>query len=298
MNKKLLITDTFFISAAHEQRLIAGGYDVIRLHKPSATEDQLIEALKGVAVYIIGGTEIVSKKVIESTDTLEAIIFSGVDYAKYIPDQTVALNKGIKLLNAPGANATAVAEFAIGVSIAMQRQLFTIGRTGTSKFITTKSLQDSNIGVIGAGNIGQKIIDCCQAFKPHQLVYYNRSEKNVDATRVSIDELVQQSDIIFLTLPMGVGTLFNAELISKIKNDSLLVSVSPTKLIDYDALLTRLHDGSLRAAHDWPAPNAEYDKLSLDTWFSFNSHSAYNTVSAIKAVDDSVVDTAISLLQN
>lgn len=298
MTKKLLITDTFFISDRHEQRLRDAGYEVSRLNESSASEDQLIEALRGVSVYILGGIEEVTSRVVESADSLEAIIFSGVDYSKFITGSEIAESKGIKLLNAPSANSSGVAEFAIGVALNMQRQLFSIGRTGTSKNITTRSIEGSTVGVIGVGNIGQKIINAITAFSPKEILYYNRSSKDVPAKTASLEDLVMESDVLFLTLPMSAGTVFNDALISKIKTDALLVSISPNNLIDYQALLFRLQKGEVRAAVDWPSPSPDFDELPLDVWFSVNSHSAYNTKSAITNVDDSVVATAIDLLKS
>ncbi len=296
MPKTLLITDSFFISEKYVAKLEGAGYVIKRLDKVAASEDELIESLQGVSVYIIGGTEQVTDRVLESTDSLEAIIFTGVDYSKFIPGEKTALSKGVKLLNAPGANAVAVAEFAVGVCIAMQRQLFSISRNGDKKFVTTISIEDSTVGVIGAGNIGEVIIDAIATFKPRSIQYYNRSAKPVHATRTDLDKLVSTSDIIFLTLPMSAGTVFDNELISKTKKGALLISISPNNLIDYDALLVRLKEGAIRAAIDWPSPTADFDELPLDVWLSFNSHSAYNTQSAINAVNESVTTTAIGLL--
>lgn len=294
----MLITDTFFISQQHQRQLEEAGYEVSRLEKIAATEDELIEALKDVSVYIIGGIEQVTERVLDSTSSLEAVIFTGVDYSKMIPASDKANQKGIRLLNAPGANAIGVAEFAVSVALAMQRQLFSISRLGETTSSTTRSLEGSNIGVIGAGNIGQVIINAVNVFNPHKVTYFNRSEKNVNAQKVELDELVATSDIIFLTLPMNAGQIFDAALIDQIKEDALVVSISPNNLFDYNALLARLQAGSLRAAIDWPSPTEKFDELSSDTWMSFHNHSAYNTHQAVKNVDDSVVKTAISLLNN
>ncbi|MEO8104818.1 MAG: NAD(P)-dependent oxidoreductase [Candidatus Saccharibacteria bacterium] len=298
MAKLLLITDNFFISPAHVQKLVEAGYDVKRLDKAAATEEELIEALNGVSVYIIGGIEQVTDKVLDSTDALQAIIFTGVDYSKFVPGEKTAVAKGIKIFNAPGANAVAVAEFAVAVALAMQRQLFTISRNSDKKFVTTKSIEDSVVGVIGAGNIGKCIIDAVSAYKPKGQLYFNRSEKDVNAERSDLEQLVATADIIFLTLPASAGTVFDNSLISKIKTGALLVSISPNNLIDYHALLPRLEANEIRAAIDWPSPTEAFERLPLDVWLSFNSHSAYNTHAAIKNVNDSVTATAVDLLKS
>ena len=213
-----------------------------------------------------------------------------------MPGEATATRKNIKILNAPGANAVAVAEFAVAVALAMQRQLFSISRNGDKEFVTTQSIEDSVIGVIGAGNIGARIIDAISVFNPQKQLYFNRSEKNVQAERTDLDSLVAAADVIFLTLPASAGKVFDNHLLSKVKPGALLVSISPNGLIDFDALLSKLQGGELRAAIDGPSPMQAFDSLSLDVWLSFNSHSAYNTHKAIANVNDSVTATAIALL--
>jgi len=297
MTKKLLITDTFFIFDEHVKRLEAAGYEVFRLNKSAATESELIEALKGVSVHIIGGMEQVTDAVIQSADKLEAIIFTGVDYDKFIPGANLAREKSIKLLNAPGANAVAVAEFAVGVAISMQRDLFGVGRTGNKKFLTTRSIQGATVGIIGAGHIGQVIIEGVKSFQPKEIIYFNRNSKDIAARQTDLDELVRVSDIIFITLPMSAGLILDEALISKLKTSCLIVSVSPMNLINFDALLPRLQSGEVRCAIDWPAPSAAFDDLPLDVWFNVQSHSAYNTAEAIQSVSDAVTDRAIDLIR-
>ncbi len=296
MARKLLITDTFFISQKYVDKLTSAGYEVVRLKKVAATEDELIEALIGVSVYIIGGTEQVTDRVLQSTTELKTIIFTGVDYSKYVSGIATVEKKGISVLNAPGANAIGVAEFAVGVALAMQRQLFSVSRNGKSKFITTRSVENSTVGFIGMGNIGSTILDSIRVFGPKKVYYYNRTAKNVEAEQIGLDDLVRKCDVIFLSLPAGAGQVISSELLAKIKDDCLLISVSPNNLIDYDALLPKLKNGELRVAIDWPSPSAEFDSLDLNTWLSFNSHSAYNTHAALDDVNDSVTQVAIALL--
>lgn len=298
MSTKLLITDSFFITDDNVASLEQAGYEVSRLDKPVITEDELIEALQDVAVYIIGGIERTTEKVIASVNSLQAIIFTGVDYDKFIPAAESARKKGIKLLNAPGANAVAVAEFAVGVCIAMQRELFSIGRTGKDKYSTTRSLQGIVVGVIGAGNIGQKIIDMVEPFMPQEIIFYNRSPLGLKSRQASLDDVVTQSDVIFLALPQAAGLMLDESLIKKIKPDTLVVSISPMNVIDIEALYVRLNAGEIRAAIDWPAPDPKFDDLALNVWFHVNSHSAYNTTQAVDAVNNSVTETAIKLLNN
>ena len=85
MNGKILVTDSLFIFPKHEQQLKDAGYEVVRLDKPEASEDELCEAVKGTVGYILGGVEKVTDKVIEAADNLRAIVFSGIGYKGFIP---------------------------------------------------------------------------------------------------------------------------------------------------------------------------------------------------------------------
>jgi phosphoglycerate dehydrogenase-like enzyme len=297
MTKKLLATDSFFLKEDNIEKLKAAGYEVIHLDLPAATEAELIEAIQDVSVYILGGIEQVTDTVINAADKLEAIIFCGVDYDKFIPGAELAKSKGVQLFNAPGVNAVAVAEFAIGTALLMQRQLVGISRSGDKRYLSTDSIQGSVVGVIGAGNVGRKIIEGVVSFTPNEIIFYNRSSQDVPfARQVELEELVASSDIIFLALPMKAGLILDANLISRLKEDMLLVSISPMNLIDIDSLSSRLIAGNVRAVIDWPSPTEELASLPLETFYTVNSHSAYNTEQAIKLVAEHVTDKAISIL--
>ena len=51
----ILITDTLFFFDEHEQMLKDAGYEVERLQKSDASEDELSEALNGKVGYLLGG---------------------------------------------------------------------------------------------------------------------------------------------------------------------------------------------------------------------------------------------------
>jgi D-3-phosphoglycerate dehydrogenase / 2-oxoglutarate reductase len=285
-----------FIKDEHVRQLEEAGYEVERLPKPDASEDELIEGLKGKTAYILGGIEKVTDRVLESTDELKVISFTGADWKALITGWETANKKGIAISNAPGGNSFAVAEFCLAMALAMQRNLFEIGRTGDKSFATTLTLKDTTVGVIGAGRIGTKIISETAAFGPSKILYYSRSQKDCGAEYVELDELLSSSDIIFVAAPGTSGELLNAEAQKKIKNGALIVSISPKNLIDFDALYEHLENGDFRAAVDWPIPDEKYNSLPLSVWFNTNSHNAYNTEQAAKLCSDMAVQSLLNLL--
>jgi phosphoglycerate dehydrogenase-like enzyme len=76
-------------------------------------EDKFIHALTGCQVYVNGGVEAASEKVIRSAPDLRMMVSLGADAASYI-DLDAAKQRGIVVCNTPGANAKSVAEIAVG----------------------------------------------------------------------------------------------------------------------------------------------------------------------------------------
>lgn len=297
MSNKILVTDSLFIFDEHVKKLKAAGYDIERLDTPTATEEQLVEAIKGKVGYILGGIEKVTDKVIDAADELKVVVFTGADYKYFIPGWERAREKGLVIVNGPGSNMFAVSEFAMGMALAMQRNLFELGRTGSKTFETTGSMKDASIGVIGTGRIGAKIISISHAFSPKDVMYYSRSEKSVDARYVELDELLETSDIIFVAVPGEVGQLLDRSAIERIKANALIVNISPVSIFDLNALLVRLKSNTLRAALDYPAPSTEFTELPFHTWFNTNDHTAYNTHQATRVASDMAVESIINILQ-
>lgn len=297
MIETILITDSLFIFDEHVKKLKAAGYEVERLDKPKASEDELIQAIKGKVGYILGGIEKVTPKVLEAADKLRAIAFTGADWQALIPGWEIARKESIKISNTPGSNATAVAEYAMAIALAMQRNVFELGRGGQKTFETTASIQGAVVGIVGMGNIGQKLITLTKAFDPRQIVYWSKHKKEVEAGFLDLSKLVEASDIIFVAVAGSADNLLSEAMINLAKNNALIVSISPLNVTDMEALLKRLKAGTLRAATDWPAPSPAFDQLPKNVWYNSNDHTAYNTFPANQLASDWATDSIINLLQ-
>lgn len=301
MKGKVLITDTLFMTDEHVKQIEAAGYEVERIEKADATEEELIARLQGKVGYVLGGIEKVTDKVIEAAKDLKVIAFTGADWQAFITGWEKAKEKGIKISNAPGANSPAVAEFALTMTLAMQRNLLELGRTGEAGFQTSETLQNAQVGVIGAGHIGSKIIKMLYAFSPAKVRYHTRNKhpevEGEGSEYADLKTLLTSSDVIIVAAPGSAGTILDKAAIDSLKDNTLLVTISPRNHIDFDALLERLQKGTLRAAIDWPAPNDEYKKLPLHTWFGTNNHTAYNTKEVIQICSDMGASSLLNLLE-
>ncbi|MCB2052913.1 MAG: 2-hydroxyacid dehydrogenase [Geminicoccaceae bacterium] len=194
-------------------------------------------------------------------------------------DMAAARRYGITVVNTPGRNAAAVAEFTIGAILAETR-LIRLGheelRRGTWRGDlyradrTGRELSEMTVGVIGYGNIGTKVVRLLRAFGARILVndpYVQLSPEDRDAgvTLTSLDEVLSESDIVTMH-PRVTGEtrgMIDAAALAKMKPGTIFVNTARGPLVDYDALYDALASGHLGGAmletfavepvpSDWP----------------------------------------------
>lgn len=297
--EKILVTDSLFIHDKHIAQLTSHGYEVERLNKTTATEDELKEAIKGKVGYILGGLEKVTQPVLEAADELKVISFTGTGWKGYIPAWEYATNKGIAISNAPSANAAEVAEWAIAAMMAMQRDLFELGPKGGESFVTVKSLTQLEVGIVGLGNIGREFAERARGLKARKVSYWSRTKKTDDFDYYkNVDDLLESADIIFLALGDDAGQDFiSAKRIERIKKDALVVSILHKGIFNEEALFSRVSKGEIRAAFDIVADTERFRSLPARNWYGSNGVSAYNAESTFIKASDMATSSLINLLE-
>src|SRR6266403_5742599 len=184
--KKILVTDSLFISAKQEQQIRDAGYEVERLDKPNATEDELIQAVTGKVGYILGGIEHVTEKVIEAAVDLKVIAFTGADWKEHIPAWQLVTSRNIAVSNTPYTNSRAMAEWTLAGALAMVRNLFALGRTGNETSLTAPVFEDLQVGIVGMGHIGSTAADLFTGVGMH-VSYWNRTPMQSKHQELALD---------------------------------------------------------------------------------------------------------------
>ncbi|MCC2632044.1 MAG: 3-phosphoglycerate dehydrogenase, partial [Patescibacteria group bacterium] len=253
---KILVTDSLFIHEQHVARLLEAGYEVERLNEVKASEDQLVEAIKGKVGYILGGIEKVTQRVIDAADELKVISFTGIGVKDFVPAWEYAASKGIAVTNAPSGPTHPVAEWAITAALMMNRHFLELGSTGSSDFMTTPGLEGQRVGIIGYGRIGQEIARMIQPFKPSRVTYtslHRHDDVEPLAEFACMEELLGNNDVIFLCVSTEAGEGYiGAEQLSQMKDGTLLVSFTHDGVIDSPSLLKELQAKRIRAIVDNP----------------------------------------------
>ncbi len=301
MSKTILVTDSLFIFPEHEKMLRQAGYDIARLDKPAATEEELVRAIKGKVAYILGGIEKVTDAVINAADDLKVIVFTGSDWKQFIPGYALATQKDIAIANAPGANSYAVAEYTVALMLAMTRNVFELGRTGKAVFETTSSLKELTIGIVGMGHIGSQVARMLNGLGAKRIVYTSNTRKPeiesaTGASFTGLNDLLKMSDIVTIHVPKAQNkNLIDSAKLSLLKDGSLLINCAFVGALEREALLAELKSGRIKAAQDEPFGN-EFDALPLGVWFNSNSGTAFNTHEANQKASDMAVESLLNLL--
>jgi phosphoglycerate dehydrogenase-like enzyme len=112
-------------------------------------------------------------------------------------------------------------------------------------------LNNRQLGLIGCGRIGGWMARYAQAFGMHVVGFDpHRSELPAGVTRVSLEELMETSDIVSVHVPLNADTrgLVSAGLFARIKPGAIFVNTSRGPVADEAALLQALQNGRVSAA--------------------------------------------------
>lgn len=109
------------------------------------------------------------------------------------------------------------------------------------------------VGIIGMGRIGAAVARRCHFGFDMEVLYYNRSEKDVNfpAERVvRLEELLSRADFSVIALPASVDThhLVNAEMLAWMPSSAHLINVARGDIVDETALIAALKSGRIAGA--------------------------------------------------
>ncbi|MBQ6806205.1 MAG: 2-hydroxyacid dehydrogenase [Lachnospiraceae bacterium] len=156
----------------------------------------------------------------------------------------------ILVLRVPSYSPEAVAEFAMGMLLTVNRYIHkAYNRTRDFNMslhgLMGVDLYHKTVGIIGTGKIGQAMIRICNGFGMQVLAYDPYPNSKLDVEYVELKDLFIKSDVISLHCPLTSGTkhIINKNTIEMMKEGVYLVNTSRGSLIDTDALIDGLVQG-------------------------------------------------------
>lgn len=171
-------------------------------------------------------------------------------------DMEAAKEFGITVANAP-YGPHGVADYTVMlILMSIRKMKRIIERTSIQDYslhgIQGRELKDMTVGVIGTGRIGRTVIRNLSGFGCKILAYdlYENEEVAKQASYVSLDDLWQQADVITLHAPLTEDNyhMIGKDTIQKMKKGVVIINTARGGLIDSEALITGIEDGTIGAA--------------------------------------------------
>ena len=175
----------------------------------------------------------------------------------YHIDLAAAAECGVVVLKASGGFSAGAAELAIGLAIALMRQIPAAAgavKRGEWKTPLTRVLHGKTIGIIGLGRIGRHVAKIAAAFDMRVLAWGPRLTDAIamsaGAERRELDDLLRTSDVVSIHAPLSAESraLLDARRLALMKPTAYLINTARGPIVNESALVAALTDGTIAGA--------------------------------------------------
>ncbi len=273
------------------KRLLSERYTLVGPLARSAPEALPPEAGEVEALVTKGGLA-TSREMIAALPGLRVVTFFGTGYEGI--DLSAATERKLTITHSPGANASSVADFAMGLVLASSRNIL-----GADRFVregqwrgnslvswpAVPGLTGAKLGIFGFGAVGRKVALRAAACEM-EIGYHNRSRKpDVDhAYFDSLSALAEWSDILVVAARADASTyhIVDRAILTALGPHGHVINVARGSVVDSDALADALEKGTIAGAGldvfenepNVPARLLAAPNLILTPHIAFASHSA------------------------
>lgn len=289
------------------QPLIDAGHSFTYYDTKTTDPAELLRRSQGADMVMIANNPYPAT-VIDQLDSLKmiAVAFTGIDHVGL----DACRAKGVTVCNCAGYSDTSVAELTLGLTIDVLRRVVegntAVRAGGTSAGLTGREIAGKTVGLVGTGKIGCATARLFRAFGARVLGYARHEHPEaIEAGMefVSLEELLAQSDIVSLHLPLNDSTRksFCAEQFAQMKDGAVFINCARGAIVDNDALADALEAGKLSGAgidvFDGEPPIAADYRLMSAPNCVFTPHVAFLTEEAMQRRAKIEFDNALAYVQ-
>jgi D-3-phosphoglycerate dehydrogenase / 2-oxoglutarate reductase len=252
--KKVFIADTLAKEGIEEFSSFPQLELVVKTGLPA---DKLMAELRDAAGLVVRSATQATREVISAGASLKVIGRAGAGVDNI--DVKAASERGIVVLNTPGANAEGAGELAVAMMFALARDLARADATMKAgswdkKSFTGCELRGKSLGLVGIGNVGSVVARCAVGIGMKVIAHdpFVGPEKGaaLGIRLVELDELIRTADFISIHSPRTDKTrgLFNTATFAKMKKGVFLVNCARGGICVEKDLIAALDSGIVRGA--------------------------------------------------
>ena len=238
----------------YRTELESQGHAFTAYHEKTTDPDELIRRTGDSDIAIIANNPYPAR-VVKGAPNLKMldVAFTGIDHVAL----DACREKGVMVCNAAGYSTQCVAELAIGLTVSCLRQMpacETATRTGgVGGPLRGREIAGRTVGIVGTGAIGIRTAQLFLAFGAKVIAYSRTVKPEVEAmgvTYVSLEELMERSDIVSLHVPNNDQTkgMISRDLLAKMQPTAILINVARGAIVDNEALAEALNKGIIAGA--------------------------------------------------
>jgi len=210
------------------------------------TEDELLDVVPGCVAWL-AGVERISDRVLRAATDLRVISRNGTGTDSI--DMAAAERAGVSVERAAGANAQGVAELTLALTLCALRHVSWTSaalREGRWERSQGSELAGCTVGVVGLGAVGLRVAEVF-ATLGSDVVAHDPFVSDASLRLVSLDELLAMSQVVSLHCPASPDghALIDASRLAVMARATVLINTARSSLVDDDAVLAALQDGSL-----------------------------------------------------
>ena len=250
--KRVLVTPRSLTHGDHPAfgHLRQAGWEIVLGPKGRLPEEEELCDLVQGCVGWIAGVEPVTPKVLAAAKELRVISRngSGIDNIPLVD----AVQRGITVLRANGANAQGVAELTLGLALMAARNIHSVDRSlkeGIWRRSMGSELNGRQVVVVGYGRIGQAVARLFAAFGSVVSVIEPLDVASEPFARVDLEFAMREAELITLHCPPSPDgkPLLSKTFLNRVRPGLTLINTARRTLVDEEGLLQQLERGGIAA---------------------------------------------------
>ncbi|KQS41402.1 2-hydroxyacid dehydrogenase [Pedobacter sp. Leaf194] len=270
MSKKILIVDD--LHPAFKEQAISLGYEVD--DEPKITRQETLERIAGYDGIAVRTKFRIDAEIFSAAAKLKFVARAGAGLDNI--DEKIALERNIKLINAPEGNCDAVGEHATGLLLSLMNNFRRADmeirngvwdREGNRGY----ELKGKKVGIIGYGFMGQSFARKLAGFEVDVMAYdkYKTGFSDAFAREVSMEEIVKHSDVLSLHIPLTTETkqLVDDEYFFHFKKPIFFINTARGEIVNTQAVLNSLKSGKVLGAGLDVLETEKFPALSEQSWY-------------------------------
>ncbi|WP_300329952.1 2-hydroxyacid dehydrogenase [Fusobacterium sp.] len=290
------------------------GHEFVYYDTKTTDVNILKERAKDADILMIANNPLPNEVIAEAKNLkMISVAFTGFDHIG-----SLAKERGITVCNAAGYANNAVAELVIGLTLDLMRNInrcnSVIRKGGTIAGLIGGEIKGKTVGIVGTGRIGTMTANLFKCMGANVIGYdivENPKAIDLGLKYVEIDELMKNSDIISLHLPLNNSTkgFISKEKLLLMKNSAFLINCARGAVVDNKALAEILNEEKIAGAgidvfdmeppipSDYPLLNAKNTILTPHVAFASNESMIIRAEIAFDNVNKFLVGSPINIVK-